>query len=201
MTVYILQLMIEKYKAHRAVIFLIYLTIVQFSFCSYLSANDGSHLQLDGKSAIIEFSGNIDSIRTGGRFNQVNASLLYDPQKNLITRVSFETNVSTVTFTEGGLKERMFLQAIASRLPQATARYSSSSVSPTGPDSYVSDGIIKVFGKDFRMKIPFNVHSKEGKKLRISGSLKDKGKVLPFEVPGLSGNFNGVLKFDLMFIP
>ena len=156
-------------------------------------------LHLDQKRSTIAFSGEMGSVHAGGYFKDVEASLVLDETRLVPVRLSYAARLSTVSFTEGSLQEQMILQTVASTLRQAAARFTSTSIIQTGPRTFVARGTGQVFGREYVMKLPFVMDRVSKTEAHATGVLQDRGKVLPAEVPGLSGEFSGVLKFDLLF--
>ena len=163
------------------------------------SAN-AAELSLDAQphASNVTFSGTQGAVHAGGEFSAVEARLVVDAKTQEPLRMSFATDLSTLRFTEGGVQEQMLLSTVVSSLPQSVARFTSSAIERT-KSGYVAQGTVRAFGKDFAMKVPFALERISGKGLRASGVLKDRGSVLPFEVPGLAGEFSGVVKFTMLF--
>lgn len=166
-----------------------------------LAATEESAFRLDKKISKVSFSGELGAVHAGGHFTDVSAAMLLNKDSLVPSRVSYSANLKTVEFTEGGPQEQMVLSSLAASLPQSVATYSSSSIEEAAEGSIKARGDVTVFGRTFVMTIPFTLHRLSAGKVRATGILKDRGKVLPFQVPGVSGEFNGVLKFDLIFVP
>lgn len=155
---------------------------------------------LDREKSEVAFSGALGSMHAEGVFNDYSGAIVMNGETGEPLSVNFSAVLSTVSFTVGAAQERMVLQTIAASLPQAAAKYQSSGIIKTTGKSFVSHGSITAFGKDFDMKVPFSIVEATKTGLRVTGVMNDKGKVLPFEVPGVSPEFAGRVKFDLRFL-
>ncbi len=180
---------------------LIFAAILGYSAAPAFAAG-AEAFELDRKNSKVTFSGELGAIHAGGRFRDVSATMLLASDSLIPSKVSYSANLKTVEFTEGGREEQMVLGSLAASLPQAAvAAYSSSSIEKASETSVKAKGDVTVFGRTYVMTIPFSLHRLPGGRVRATGIMKDRGKVLPFQVPGVSGEFNGVLKFDLIFAP